>query len=99
MALGMFEGAGYTSGQTLLDAGDVLVMYSDGITEAEDAFDRSFDEGGLQSVIESPWSTAQELGWASFAAVERHVGARRLADDLTVLVLRPLLPVPELAVK
>src|SRR4029453_5802099 len=43
MALGMFENATYSAGRVELAAGDVLVMYSDGITEAEDPFERPFD--------------------------------------------------------
>src|SRR5262245_46533235 len=49
MALGMFENATYTTGATVLEPGDVLVMYSDGITEAEDTFDQPFDEAGVQT--------------------------------------------------
>src|SRR6187200_2269462 len=37
MALGMFENATYSAGRVELATGDVLVMYSDGITEAEDS--------------------------------------------------------------
>ena len=70
-------------------------MYSDGITEAEDEANRPFDEAGLQAVIDSGrWATAKELGWETFARVERHIGARRLRDDLTVLVVRRLPPMP-----
>jgi serine phosphatase RsbU (regulator of sigma subunit) len=97
MALGLFEHATYEAGHTLLDAGDVLVMYSDGITEAEDPFERSLDEGGLQRVIDGTrWATAKELAWAAFEAVEHHVAGRRLLDDLTVLVARRLPASPAL---
>ena len=89
MALGLWDQAGYTSGETCLQPGDLLVMYSDGITEAEDEGNRPFEESGLQRIVEGrPWPTTTELGWETFAAVEQHVGARRLADDLTVLVAR-----------
>ncbi len=95
IALGMFEHATYSPGRTLLDTGDVLVMYSDGVTEAEDGSGRPFDEAGLQQVMDSPgWASAKELGWATFAAVERHTEQRRLLDDLTVLVARRLPPLP-----
>jgi serine phosphatase RsbU (regulator of sigma subunit) len=96
MALGLFEHASYATGHAHLDPADVLVMFSDGITEAEDVQDRPFDESGLQAVVDgSGWSSAKELGWAAFESVERHAGARRLRDDLTVLVVRrlPALPV------
>jgi serine phosphatase RsbU (regulator of sigma subunit) len=95
MALGLFEHAAYTTGFTRLEPGDMVVMFSDGMTEAEDERDHPFDESGLQRVVDGKgWSTAQELGWAAFEAVERHAGARRLIDDLTVLVLRRLPALP-----
>jgi phosphoserine phosphatase RsbU/P len=95
MALGMFENATYTMGATVLEPGDVLVMYSDGITEAEDTFDQPFDEAGVQTVVDGQsWGSAKELGWALFEAVETHSRERRLLDDLTVLALRRLPPLP-----
>ena len=95
MALGMFENATYTTGTTMLEPGDVLVMYSDGITEAEDTFDQPFDEAGVQTVVDGlGWASAKELGWALFEAVETHSRERRLLDDLTVLALRRLPPLP-----
>jgi serine phosphatase RsbU (regulator of sigma subunit) len=96
MALGMFEDATYTTGTVDLAPGDVLVMYSDGITEAENTFDQPFDESGVQSVVDGgEWASAKELGWALFAAVEAHSQERRLLDDLTVLVARRLPPLPD----
>ena len=96
-ALGLFEHTTYATGQTIIEPGDVMVMFSDGITEAENASDQPFEEVGLQAVIDSQSSvSAKELGWATFEAVERYVGKRRLFDDLTVLVVRrlPGLPLP-----
>jgi phosphoserine phosphatase RsbU/P len=99
IALGMFAEATYVSGRTILDPGDVLVMYSDGVTEAEDGAGVPFDEAGLQRVMDSTgWASAKELGWAAFAAVERYTDERRLLDDLTVLVARRLPPVPTIPV-
>lgn len=95
MALGMFENASYTAGRADLDPGDVLVMYSDGITEAEDPLEQPFDEAGVQYVADgSDWASAKELGWATFAAVDAHRQDRKLLDDLTVLVARRLPPLP-----
>jgi sigma-B regulation protein RsbU (phosphoserine phosphatase) len=95
MALGMFESACYDAGRIDLGYGDVLVLYSDGITEAEDPFGTPFDEAGLEKVISGGrWASAKELGWEAFAAVEHHAQERRLLDDLTVLVARRLHPLP-----
>src|SRR5687767_1068285 len=95
MALGMFEHATYSAGTTYLNAGDVIVMYSDGITEAEDGAGQPFDEVGLQRILDgSSWGSAKELAWAAFAAVEQHTEQRRLLDDLTILAIRRMPPLP-----
>lgn len=96
MALGMFENATYTTGHTMLELEDVIVMYSDGITEAENAAGEPFDEIGVQTVVDArSWGSAKELGWQLFQAVEHYTEQRKLLDDLTVLVARrlPALPV------
>jgi phosphoserine phosphatase RsbU/P len=95
VALGMFDRSQYVVGRTTLNPADVLVMYSDGITEAENGLGQPFDEQGLQRVVDTrSWGSAKELGWATFEAVERHTDQRRLLDDLTVLVVRRLHPLP-----
>lgn len=95
IALGMFDHATYVTGSTRLNPGDVLVMYSDGITEAENDAAQPFDEAGLQAIMDGrEWGSAKELAWATFAAVEHHTGSRRLLDDLTMLAVRRLPPLP-----
>ncbi len=95
MALGMFEHATYTAGHVHLDQGDVVVMYSDGITEAENGQGQPFDEIGVQAIVDGTgWASAKELAWALFVAVEQHTEQRRLLDDLTVLTTRRLPPLP-----
>jgi sigma-B regulation protein RsbU (phosphoserine phosphatase) len=95
MALGMFEEATYTAGITGVNIGDVLVMYSDGITEAENSAGEPFDEVGLQALMDgSGWASAKELAWTTFVAVEQHTDQRRLLDDLTILAVRRLPPLP-----
>jgi serine phosphatase RsbU (regulator of sigma subunit) len=95
IALGMFEGATYAAGQTELHPGEMVLMYSDGVTEAEDGYGRPFDEDGVQSIMAAPGlATPKEVGWALFSAVEAHTEQRRLLDDLTVLVVKRLPPLP-----
>ena len=97
IALGMFDQASYTAGITHLNVGDVVVMYSDGITEAENETGDAFDEAGLQGIIDGRgWASAKELAWATFVAVEQHTAQRRLLDDLTILAVRRLPPLPSL---
>jgi serine phosphatase RsbU (regulator of sigma subunit) len=99
IALGMFEQSRYDAGRTFIGVGDVLVMYSDGITEAENDDGAPFDESGLQRIVDhSRSASVKELGWAAFAAVERHAQDRKLVDDLTVLVARRLPPLPMVSI-
>lgn len=50
--LGLFPDQTYQSGTAKLDRGDLLVLYSDGITEATDADDEDFGEEQLRSLVE-----------------------------------------------
>lgn len=95
VALGMFAGSTYEAGEVQLHPGDALLLYSDGITEAESPDGQPFDEAGLERTLALyagayQKSAAAELGRAIFDAVERHRRDQRLADDLTVLVLSRL---------
>jgi phosphoserine phosphatase RsbU/P len=95
VALGMFERSAYTAGDTWLAPGDVLVLYSDGITEAENKQGVFFDESGLEEVINRHWwEDAATLGKAIVTSVEGHATDTRLADDLTVLAIRRPMPIP-----
>jgi sigma-B regulation protein RsbU (phosphoserine phosphatase) len=95
VALGMFEGSTYRAGELHLHPGDALLMYSDGLTEAESPDGQPFDEAGLERTLALfagayQKTAAAELGNAVFEAVERHRRDQRLQDDLTVLVLSRL---------
>jgi sigma-B regulation protein RsbU (phosphoserine phosphatase) len=95
VALGMFELSTYIASRTTLCGGDVLVLYSDGITEAENKQGAFFDEAGLQDVINRHWwEDAATLGKAIVTSVEAHATDMRLTDDLTVLAIRRPMPLP-----
>ncbi len=53
MPLGIMPESEYESGEVTLEAGDTLVLYSDGITEAGVADDRAFGEERLVEVVET----------------------------------------------
>jgi serine phosphatase RsbU (regulator of sigma subunit) len=89
VALGMFEGSVFGSVDTRLEPGDMLVMYSDGITEAEDPQGRPFDEAGLELVTERlAAASAADMGSGVLKAVEIHANDSRFTDDLTILILK-----------
>jgi len=89
VALGMFEGSTYEAAHTAVHSGDLLVLYSDGITEAENPAGVPFEETGLERFlaargVEPPAVLAPAL----LKAVETHAADSRFTDDLTVLVLK-----------
>jgi sigma-B regulation protein RsbU (phosphoserine phosphatase) len=89
VALGMFDESTYASVQTMLAPGEMLVLYSDGITEAEDPRGQPFEETGLQRVIEQNTAlTAAEMGTRVLKAVEAHARESRFTDDLTILIAK-----------
>ena len=89
LALGMFERATYDTHETTIGHGDVFVLYSDGITEAEDKTGRAFEDTGIETVVSrDAGNDPQAIGRSLLAAAEQHAGDARLGDDLTALVLK-----------
>ena len=65
------------------------MAYSDGITEAENRAGRPFDEDGLERAVHTYASSpAPDLARTLFTVVEQHAGDVKLADDLTVVVVK-----------
>jgi len=89
VALGMFERSQFEAGRIRLQPDDLLAIYSDGITEAENPKGEPFDEQGLETVLTSERRNNVAATCAAVVrAVERHTADTRLADDLTLLLLR-----------
>jgi serine phosphatase RsbU (regulator of sigma subunit) len=89
VALGMFDRSHFDMGRVMLEPGDLLAIYSDGITEAENPNGIPFDEQGLETVLTAERRNNVAATCAAVVrAVERHTADTRLADDLTLLLLR-----------
>ena len=87
--LGMFEGSTFEEDVVHLDPGSVLVLYSDGITEAVNKDDEEFDEARLLELVSSlKTSSAAEIVNAIMAAVSQHAHGMPQGDDMTVVVLK-----------
>jgi serine phosphatase RsbU (regulator of sigma subunit) len=73
----------------MLQPDDLIAVYSDGITEAENPGGRPFDEIGLETALKAcARDSLSGVGAAVVRAVERHTDETRFADDLTILLLR-----------
>jgi sigma-B regulation protein RsbU (phosphoserine phosphatase) len=89
IALGMFEHSTYSEGRTTIHPDELVAIYSDGITEAEDPTGRPFDEAGLEAALRANRSLdIAGIGAAVVRAVEVYTDNTKFADDLTILLLR-----------
>jgi serine phosphatase RsbU (regulator of sigma subunit) len=88
--LGILEQASFDEGVVTLAAGDMLLLFTDGITEATDAQDELYGDDRLAASLE----THRQLARAEFVVdaiagdVRRFVGSAPQSDDLTMLVMR-----------
>jgi serine phosphatase RsbU (regulator of sigma subunit) len=89
VALGMFDGSTFEAATTIIGRNELLIMYSDGITEAEDPAGQPLEETGLEHVIDGHTTDSpSEIGRHVLQAVERHTDRTRFQDDLTILILK-----------
>ncbi|MCZ2099457.1 MAG: SpoIIE family protein phosphatase [Anaerolineae bacterium] len=89
VALGVFEAAPYQPQIGHLSAGDVLVLYTDGITEAINADEDEFGEDRLRALIAAhAGGSARALADRVIEAVAAFVGDADAYDDATLVVLR-----------
>ncbi|MCZ6766453.1 MAG: SpoIIE family protein phosphatase [bacterium] len=87
--LGVIDNFPFEEDHVVIDKGDTLVIFSDGITEAFDADENQFGEDRLMAVIdENRDQTALELIESIIAAVREFAGTAPQADDLTLVVVK-----------
>lgn len=89
--LGSFESALYEEGRIALKVGDVILIYSDGISEAADEKGRQFGEDRIADiVVANPDGSVTDHLEGLLKAVQRHAGGASLRDDMTVVVIKRL---------
>ncbi len=89
LPLGLFCDGRFPTRQIPLAAGDSLVLYSDGITEAQDPLDNDYEEDRLIHALRGRAAgSARAMAEAVFGDVIRFRGARPQHDDMTLLIVR-----------
>ncbi len=93
MVVGIFPLATYTASCLALNPGDLLVCYTDGITEPENAFGEEFGEQRLIDLVnEHAQQKDGELVRIILDAVRSWTGTLELHDDMTLLLAREVQP-------
>jgi sigma-B regulation protein RsbU (phosphoserine phosphatase) len=87
--LGLLDGIAYDQIELRLEPGDLLLLVSDGITEAQGESGEEYGTRRLREFVESlPEASASELLAAIFADVNEFTAGARQHDDRTAIVVR-----------
>lgn len=98
LPLGISPHARYDCSQTTLSPGDLLLIFTDGVIEAEDQNEQEYGEARMLGVVHAVGGrSAGEILKALMASVDAFVGSARQHDDITCLVLRTFTSPPESA--
>jgi serine phosphatase RsbU (regulator of sigma subunit) len=89
LILGPDPGARYASGKVHLRPGDVLLLYTDGLTELEDRRGREFGVTRLRWALQRVRATsAREIVETILLEVDEHAAGAPQRDDLTLVAVR-----------
>jgi sigma-B regulation protein RsbU (phosphoserine phosphatase) len=87
--IGLVEVASYTSSRIQLEPGDTLLLYTDGVTEAEDRNRNLFQDVRLKEVFSQHQdSSLKSLQDGIFTAIEKFTAGTSQSDDVTLLLVR-----------
>jgi sigma-B regulation protein RsbU (phosphoserine phosphatase) len=91
MVVGAFPFAKYGESRLVLQPGDLLVFYTDGVTEPENAYGEMFGEDRLvELVLRNAECGGSQIVTAVTDAVREWTGSDELQDDMTLLLVRQL---------
>ena len=94
LPLALFPGRPYSSSRVVLEPGEFLCLYTDGVTEASNAEADEFGLERLKTFLATQiGSEPAEVDAALAVVLEAHVAGEHFADDRTLLIVRrPPLP-------
>ncbi|NQV15091.1 SpoIIE family protein phosphatase [bacterium] len=79
----------YEMGENRLQTGDLVVLYTDGITETVGKTGQLFDESGLLDTLKScQHMNVEEIASLIMGKLEKFKGNQSFADDLTLILAR-----------
>jgi sigma-B regulation protein RsbU (phosphoserine phosphatase) len=87
-AVGMFPGAKFGIGEAHLERGDMLIAFTDGVTDARNPAGKMFAEAGLLSLLTPPAASADAVIQRIISALSNHMDDAIQFDDITLLAVR-----------
>jgi sigma-B regulation protein RsbU (phosphoserine phosphatase) len=87
--VGMFAEAEYQSTRVQVEAGDFLVIYTDGVSEASNNSNELFEEVRLRKIMEDfKGTTVEQLGDTIREGMRAFTEGAPQSDDITILVIQ-----------
>jgi len=86
-AVGLWPDTTYNIGQIRMEPGEMLIGYTDGVTEARSPADEIFTRSRLRSLIEQPFTTASEVLERVRASLFTFIDIAPRSDDVTMLAV------------
>ncbi|MBN1140099.1 MAG: PP2C family protein-serine/threonine phosphatase [Anaerolineae bacterium] len=86
--VGLFAGTRFDIQSVCIEPGDILVAFTDGVTEACNAQGEFFEHERLYALMAQPVSTASELLDSIQASVREFMGEADPSDDIALLAIR-----------
>ena len=89
IALGVLPDAKYSADEILLSAGDVVCLYTDGITDALNTAEEEFGLDRLITVLEeNHLKSAREIVNAVLNAIRDYSRSMKQRDDITFVIIK-----------
>jgi serine phosphatase RsbU (regulator of sigma subunit) len=85
--VGAIEDATYKVETLKLVSGDSLVMYSDGVTDAQDISGERFGSDRFQALLQGPSNSPSDTFAGVLSALEEHFADANQFDDVTMLMV------------
>jgi len=84
-SVGMFPDLEFTVEQIQINAGDSLLGFTDGTTDAKNASGEQFTEDRLLEKIAAPWPSVLSMVFELNTELKRHIGDQSQFDDITLI--------------
>jgi phosphoserine phosphatase RsbU/P len=89
--LGLFPTARYDQGQVSVESGDLLLAFTDGLTEPENSYAEEFGEKRLIAAVRHDFDSPPEiLAEELYGRISDWTGTLERQDDMTMLYLKAL---------
>lgn len=88
--VGLLPGASFSEGRATMAPGDVLVVFTDGVIDAEDVHGQELGEGPLVETVRAcdPGAGAEDIFEQLLVRTLQHMQGTGFQDDVTLLVIK-----------